>query len=223
VKTPVYFISGLGIDERAFIKIKMPEPYEMHFMRWIEPLPDESIGSYAKRLFAGVDASKPIIVAGLSFGGMVAVELSKFFPVKKLILISSIPERSELPRLYRFFAFIRLYNYVPVFILKRTNFFTHWLFGTKTKEEKSILQAVMRDMSDTFLHWALDKAANWKNTVCPPDMSRIHGRQDRVLYCPAAEISCAVPDAGHFMVYTHAEEVNRALREILGKEQTTDD
>ncbi len=212
---PVYFISGLGIDERAFVRIRLPEGFTMRFVQWIEPLEDEPLRDYCKRLSAQITGEGPFILAGMSYGGVVANELNRILPVKKIILFSSMASSDELPRLYRALGLFRVHRFIPTAVVKRTHALVFWLFGTKTPDEKKLLTEVMRDIPDTFLRWAAERTINWKLNGRQENVVRIHGTQDRVLYFPESGVDYPVEGAGHFMVYTHAEEVNRALEKIL--------
>src|SRR5687768_12603951 len=91
----VYFISGLGADERAFsfLDLGFCEPV---FIPWVRPLEGETVPAYAVRLKERIPEDFPIIV-GLSFGGMVAVEIGKAFPCKKIVLLSSAKTQKEIP------------------------------------------------------------------------------------------------------------------------------
>ena len=71
-------------------------------MEWIDPFPNETIEAYAKRLSEGIDQNQPFVLIGLSFGGMVAVEIAKITLPVCTIQISSVDHRDELPKLYRF-------------------------------------------------------------------------------------------------------------------------
>jgi hypothetical protein len=95
------------------------------------------------------------------------------------------------------------------------NAFTHWLFGIKTEEEKNLLYAMMKAMPKNYLKWAMLQCLNWKNTEEPKNTIRIHGTNDHVLYYRKDKIDFTVENAGHFMVYANAEEVNEALAKIL--------
>ena len=95
----IYCISGLGADERAFSKLHV-DGYEIRCIPWLTPEPGENIDAYAARMRAGIIEEKPIL-CGLSFGGMMSIEISKQMPVDKLILISSIKSIKELPRWMR--------------------------------------------------------------------------------------------------------------------------
>src|SRR6187402_1248228 len=102
----IYCISGLGADERAFSRLKV-EGYRIRCLPWLTPEPGESINAYATRMRAEIIEENPIL-CGLSFGGMMSIEISKQIPVEKLILISSIKSVKELPRWMKTCGFLRL-------------------------------------------------------------------------------------------------------------------
>ena len=96
-----YFISGLGADKTIFRNIRIPASIEPVYIEWIEAKKNETLASYAHRISACIDTTEPFILVGLSFGGMIAVEISKLYKPYKLILISSIPGIQDLPKLYK--------------------------------------------------------------------------------------------------------------------------
>ncbi len=57
-------------------------------MDWIEPLKNESLKNYAQRISNKITSDNPTLI-GLSFGGILAVEISKILKLQKVILISS--------------------------------------------------------------------------------------------------------------------------------------
>ena len=92
----VYCISGLGADERIFCRLQVPDS-TFHFIRWEQPRVSESIDNYAARLCKQIQHDQPILM-GVSFGGMMAIEMAKVLSVEKVVLISSIKSFTELPR-----------------------------------------------------------------------------------------------------------------------------
>ena len=96
-----YFIPGLGADCRVFKNIKLPDSFIRINLEWIHPVEEESLESYALRMGEKIDASEPFILIGLSFGGMLAIEISKIKPPVELVLISTIHISDELPILYK--------------------------------------------------------------------------------------------------------------------------
>ena len=89
----VYVFSGLGADERVFHKIDFSS-YDVHFIKWITPKKNESIESYALRLTLQITKPLPVLI-GLSFGGMMAVEVAKHIATEKIVLISSAKSKNK--------------------------------------------------------------------------------------------------------------------------------
>ena len=85
----VYFISGLGADERVFQFLDLSK-IEHQFIQWNEPQKKESLSSYCKKLTEQIDLKQEIILIGISFGGIIAQEISKIIECKKVIIISSV-------------------------------------------------------------------------------------------------------------------------------------
>lgn len=95
----IYILSGLGVDKRVFDKIDFGN-LDVEFVDWIKPQKKESIESYARRIQESIKTENPILI-GLSFGGMVSVEISKIRKTERIILLASAKIKSELPLMYR--------------------------------------------------------------------------------------------------------------------------
>jgi len=91
----VYCISGLGASEQVFSKLNLPGT-ELIVLKWLIPKQHESFADYSRRMFEQVAEENPVLM-GVSFGGMTCIEMAKQFPIQKLILISSIKTKQELP------------------------------------------------------------------------------------------------------------------------------
>lgn len=98
----VYIFSGLGVDRRVFDRIDFKD-LDVKFIDWIDPIKNETLQNYAKRISRKITSENPILI-GLSFGGMIAVEISKILNTKKIILIASAKNKYELPFIYRLFG-----------------------------------------------------------------------------------------------------------------------
>ena len=75
-----YFIPGLAADKRVFRHIQLPGNFTPVFLEWIAPIKDETLPQYAYRLAEQIEINEPFIIIGLSFGGMLAVEIAKKYP-----------------------------------------------------------------------------------------------------------------------------------------------
>jgi pimeloyl-ACP methyl ester carboxylesterase len=209
----IYILSGLGADERAFQNLDL-NGLEHTFLPWIPPERNETIGEYAWRIAQGIKTKDPVIM-GLSFGGMVAVELAKHLTVHRLILISSAKTRKEIPFFYRLAGKLFLHKIIPISWMKSSNFFSNWLFGTSTNPDKNLLKRILEDTDPEFIKWSLNAVINWKNTDIPPNTLHIHGTRDRIL--PMRNIKCnvAIENGGHFMLVNRSEEISKIIRSKL--------
>ncbi len=84
-KKNLYIFSGLGADERVFQKLIFSD-HNTTYVKWILPEPNEPIEKYASRLVVQIKANNPIFI-GLSFGGIMAVEVAKLIHTEKIIAI----------------------------------------------------------------------------------------------------------------------------------------
>jgi len=209
----IYVFSGLGADERVFQKMNLA-PYQPVFIRWIQPLPNESMQDYCSRLREQIKEADPILI-GLSFGGMVAVEIARQIQVKKVILIASAKNRYEIPFYFRWTGLLHLNRLIPASLLKTTNFITYWMFDTSEKEDHRLLKDILPDTDGIFLKWAIDQIIHWKNTEIPANVIHIHGTADRILPLSFVKSDFRIPGGGHFMTLHHAEEIDQIIGKIL--------
>ncbi len=89
----VYLISGLGADRTVFRNLIFSEGVKIHYLDWITPKTKESLRDYALRLAEGIDTSRTFCIMGLSFGGMLATEMTSVLKPQRTILISSISSK----------------------------------------------------------------------------------------------------------------------------------
>ncbi len=208
----LYIFSGLGADERVFQRLDFSR-YSTTFIKWITPQNKESIEDYATRLLDQIKTTKPILI-GLSFGGLIAIEVAKQIDTEKIILIASAKTKKEIPFYYRLAGRLGLHKLLPTRLLKNSNFITNWFFGIKSAFDKQLLKQTLIDSDPTFLHWAIDKVVRWTNLIHPPNIFHIHGTSDRILPFKLVNCDLAIEHAGHLMTLNQEEEINKALKKI---------
>jgi pimeloyl-ACP methyl ester carboxylesterase len=209
----IYCISGLGADERAFSNLDV-KGYELHVIQWLIPLPGETLHHYAKRMRAEITEENPILM-GLSFGGMVCIEIAKQIPVSKIIIISSIKSSGELPLWMKTFAKLKLNKILPMRSTKITEPLQNKILGISTKEEKSIVAETRRKADISYTNWAVHQAINWKNDWKHPEIFHIHGDNDNMFPIKYIKPTFTIKNAGHFMIINRAAEVSNCINTIL--------
>jgi pimeloyl-ACP methyl ester carboxylesterase len=208
----LFLLSGLGADKRVFDFLELRN-YNVHHVNWITPVPKESLAQYAMRLLPQITRNNSILI-GVSFGGMIALEIAKLIPVEKVILISSAKSTAAIPSFYKFISKLRLDKLIRPASFKKPNEIFFWLFGVTSKKHKALLTSIMNDTDDTFLNWALHAIPSWKNNNSSSNhVIQIHGTNDRILNYKSADYP--VIGGGHLMVVTNAREVSEILTKVL--------
>jgi len=204
----------MGADERAFSKIEC-EGSEMHYIKWLVPLKNESIGDYSKRLTHQIHHPEPILI-GLSFGGIMCIEISKHIKTKAIILISTIKQDKELPAWMKLSGKVRLHKILPLHSFRLIEPFENYKLGIETAEERKMVHEFRMTVSQRFVNWAIDAVLNWKSEEIPPNTYHIHGSKDRIF--PVRNVKADhVINGGHMMVMNRSKEVSESINAILRK------
>jgi pimeloyl-ACP methyl ester carboxylesterase len=216
----IYIFSGLGGDERIFQRLKL-SGFSHSFIRWEVPLGKETIEHYASRLLIQVKISRPILI-GLSFGGLIAIEIAKQIETGKVIIISSVKTKKEIPTIYRRGGKLRLHKLLPIQLLRGNNLFSDWVFRDTSESDKQLLKSIFLDTNNTFLRWAIDSAVRWENETCLNNLTHIHGTADRIF--PIRFVTCdvKVDNGGHLLTLKNADEISDILKTILSKQAHND-
>lgn len=207
----MYFISGLGADRRIFEHIRLPEEIRVRYIDWIEPLDREPLPDYCRRLAAQIEQDDDVVLAGLSFGGMAAIEINRFLPARLVILLSSVATRHELPFYMPLVRKLGLLRIIPASFMKWPKFFLYWIFSAETARERTLLRDFADKVTNRYLKWSLDAVLHWRNEQRPQNLKHIHGAADRIFPCSHTHADVCISGAGHLMVHNHAEEVSNVI------------
>ena len=213
----IHLLSGLGADRRAFQSLKLDFSESVNHIEWINPVEKESLELYSKRIIAKNEIKENAIVIGLSFGGIVAAEISKQVKLSKAIIISSARNRYDLPVFYRLFGKIGIIKLIPKKVFGKSNFFVEKAFGVKTEKEKKLLRTILNDTDTYFAKWAISEISNWAETNGNESIIRIHGSEDNII--PLKNHANYLIEKGtHFMIVQRASEISEILNKELNKD-----
>ena len=204
----IYLLGGLGVDKLVFKQFKTIYPTEI--IIWEEPLVADTLSTYAQRISAQINTDLKFGLLGVSFGGIVALELTKFIKPECVILISSVLSPDQLPINYLTRISSRLLNVVPDFILNKPNSLIRFMFNPA---DKQLFDHIIRETSPTFLKWALSEIMKWKGVQYSGTVHRIHGTRDRVI--PLKGNAHIVDRGGHFMIVDLKDELGQIIDNII--------
>lgn len=207
----VFFLSGLGADRRVFDYLDLPG-HQLHHVIWIPPVQGESITEYCQRLIPQIQGNNVILV-GVSFGGMLAMEIATLVKVDMVILVSSARSPQDIPQYFKLIAKLNLYRVIRPKPIRRANPFLFWLFGVTKKEHKDLLSAIMADTDEPFFAWAVESIPSWKGKIPSCKVIQIHGTNDRVLSFRSADF--VIPRGGHLIIVTHADEISEIIKGLV--------
>lgn len=207
----LYGISGLGADKRVFKYLRLNCDFIP--IDWIIPRPNESIENYSLRLAKIIDTNEEFGILGVSFGGLVAVEISKVLKPKITILISSVAQASELKGIYHLLGKTKIVNCIPQQLFDPPRFIAHWLFGTRNKK---LLDAILNDTDLAFAKWAVQQLLTWKNKEgLKNPCVKISGTNDKLIPASSSENTFFIDKGGHFMIVDRAEEISEIINNEL--------
>ena len=211
----LYLIPGLGADERVFQFLRLPGT--THVLKWLPPeTPTEPLPHYAARLAEAVPPAQPCWLIGVSFGGVLALEVARLRPLARVVLISSFAGPRELPWLGRLARATGLYRLLPPQLLPLLSGLASWFFGVKNPRDRQLLAQILRDTDPRFTRWAIARLLQWPGRPAVPAV-RIHGTDDRLLSHGAAHSQYQLP-GGHLIIISRAAEISRILTSLTAEQ-----
>lgn len=203
----LYGISGLGADKRVFQYLNLD--CELIPIDWIIPNDNESIEGYSIRLAQKIDTSEAFGILGVSFGGLVAVEISKKLNPDLTILISSVEKSNELRFLYRMIGKLKIVQKIPEKLFDPPRLIASWIFGA---EHKKLLYQILDDTDLRFAKWAINELVNWKNNKKITNrILKIGGTNDKLIPPKRGHNLKLIEKGKHFMIVDRADEISRLI------------
>ncbi len=207
----LYGLSGLGADKRVFKYLNLE--CELVPIEWINPIKNEGIKDYAHRLSNCINEQEPFGIIGVSFGGLIAVEMSKIISPKLTILISSAETRNELRGIYKIISKAKFLQLIPSFLFNPPRFLAHWVFGAKYKK---LLNEILDDTDLKFAKWAVQELVGWKNIErLNNPLLKIGGSKDKLI--PSKNDDVIIKDGQHFMIVDEASKISNEINKVLRK------
>ncbi len=208
MKSPLVLIPGLGADKRLFRHQKRAFKQALT-PSWLLPQKYESLSHYAQRWSGHLKLKPGGYLIGVSFGGMLALEMAKWVKPKAVLLISSCRNPSAIP------WYLRMSGHIPSWPLisktlakifpKRSGRF----LGSKTKRQQDLLIQMLLETPDSFLRWTLHAILGWEGFKSDRlRVHHIHGECDHLIPVRNVEPDQCIRGGGHLINLTHSKEVN---------------
>jgi pimeloyl-ACP methyl ester carboxylesterase len=215
-KIHIYFVPGLGASSSIFDFLKLPsEKFELHFLEWLIPeSANEKLEHYVKRLIIGIKHPNPVLV-GVSFGGIIVQEISRYIDTNKVIIISSIKDLNEIPKRMKIVKITKVYKLFPAKKIARTGDFSTFKFNKTIQKRIEIYNKYLNVRDENYLKWSIHNVLSWRPSSVTNDIVHIHGSKDEIF--PIKYINdCIVIEGGtHVMILNKAKRISTILEDIF--------
>lgn len=206
----LYAFSGLGADHRVYHSTNLNA--ELEVVPWLPPENNESLENYAQRLAETIDAKEDYGLIGMSFGGMIVMEIAKILHPTFTVVVSTSTTKYELPYALRIIGKTGIIPHIPSLFFTPPKPVMRYFFSTP---KQTVLNDIVDDSDPVFTRWAVNAIANWKNTQVPKNLFRIHGSNDRLLPKYSASHTHVIQGGGHFMIVDRAQEVSNLINQHI--------
>lgn len=205
-------LPGLGADARLFDPQRAMFP-EIEVPPWLPHREDESLADYARRMAATVTPSADLYLGGVSFGGMVALDMARLLQPRAVFLIASCRTGRQIaPHLRYFVTFAHMFPARAFAVGAKLSALYMRKFGHLTEEQEAFFAEMLADVQPAFVRWGIAAITAWPGPgELPMPIYHIHGSADELIPVEGVRPDQVVPGGGHLLNVTHAAEVNAFL------------
>ncbi|MDR0328684.1 MAG: alpha/beta hydrolase [Planctomycetaceae bacterium] len=235
VTPTLVFLPGLGADHRLF-KYQTATFPNSYAADWIMPLPRESLEQYAVRFAEAIRVEldkrppAPVVVCGLSLGGMIAPYVAQHLQAVGCILLCSIRCPQEFPRRYYLdWQLMRCCQPLRVIRVRMLRLgikcflsFPVLLRLFVVPEEFEIIRQMTEmppplfaGLARMMFDWAYRRREETDMPVFEVPVLQIHGTRDPLLPIRRTHPDIRISGGGHSLPVTHTEQINEMIAQFI--------
>ncbi|TCK68922.1 hypothetical protein DFQ05_0432 [Winogradskyella wandonensis] len=214
-KTHVYLMPGMAANPSIFEYIKLPEEqFEIHWLEWKIPNTNESLESYAKRMIEEIKHTN-IVLLGVSFGGILVQEMSKYMSLRKLFVVSSVKSHHDLPKRMKLLKFTKAYKLLPTQLVSNIDMLAKYAFGETIKKRVELYKKYLSVNDKKYLDWAIEQVVCWDQEEPNDSAIYIHGDKDLVFPHTCSEDCIVIKGGTHIMIINKYKWFNENLPKLI--------
>ena len=213
--THVYLMPGMAANPSIFEHINLPEEdFRIHWLEWQIPDINETLNAYAQRMCQFIKHDN-VVLLGVSFGGILVQEMSKYLTLRKLIVVSSVKSHHELPKRLKLLKVTKAYKILPTSLVSNIDLLAKYAFGETIKKRVDLYKKYLSVNDKTYLDWAIKQVVCWDQEEPHPDAIYIQGDNDAV-FPHSCGGNCTVVKGGtHIMVISKYKWFNENLPKLI--------
>lgn len=211
----LYFMPGLAANPSIFDNIDFKdERFVIHKLEWMIPLEEESISDYALRMTKKIKHEN-VVLLGVSFGGILVQEMSKHIKLRKLIVVSSVKTKHELPNRMKVLRVTKAYKLAPTQLLGNIDLLAKFAFGNTITKRIELYKKYLSVSDKRYLDWAIEQVVNWDQEEVIPEAIHIHGEKDAVFPHSCLGDCITIKGGTHIMIINKYKWFNENLPKII--------
>jgi hypothetical protein len=206
---------GMAANPSIFENIKLEEDqFKMHWLEWIIPHKNESLSTYAKRMILKIKHEN-VVLLGVSFGGVLVQEMSKYIALRKLIIVSSVKTKHEMPKRMKVIRATKAYKVLPTSLVNNIDLLAKYAFGDEIKKRVELYKRYLSVSDKRYLDWAITQMVCWDQDEPIAGCLHIHGDSDMVF--PYKNINGCITIKGgtHIMILNKYKWFNENLPRLI--------
>jgi pimeloyl-ACP methyl ester carboxylesterase len=209
---------GMAANPTVFERIELPvEEFKMLWLTWKIPKKEESLKAYAQRMVEPIEKDKPVVLIGVSFGGVLVQEMSRFLMVKRLIIISSVKTKQELPARMKLARNSGVYKILPTGLLNYITQIEKLPVGSTIRKRLKLYQQYLSVNDKNYLEWAIKEMLCWEQVQPIEDIIHIHGEEDLVFPIKNISDCIRIPSGTHIMILNKYRWFNANLPGLISE------
>ena len=188
--------------------------FETHYLSWDLPHKGESLVAYAKRMTHRVMHKNPVLI-GVSFGGILVQEMAKLMEVRKIVLISSVKSKEELPKKMLFAKYTNIHKLIPTQLVANIELVAKFAFGDFLQKRIDLYEKYLSVRDPYYIDWSIDQIVNWNQSAPLSNTVHVHGDLDTVFPVYHLKDYIPIPKGTHSMIIYKYKWFNENLPNIL--------
>ena len=211
----VYLMPGMAANPSIFDNLSLPEnKFELHKLFWEIPIKYETISDYALRMTNKIKHDN-IVLLGVSFGGILAQEMSKHINLRKLFIVSSVKTKHELPKKFKVLKATKAYKLLPTQLAGNLDLLAKFSFGNLIKKRIDLYKKYLSVNNKYYLDWSIEQIINWDQDYVIPETIHIHGDKDLVFPHHCIRNCITIKKGTHIMIIDKYKWFNENLPKLI--------
>ncbi len=212
---------GMAANSSIFDGIRLPHDFfEVHKLDWFLPHKSDTLVNYAQKMVKNVQHPNPVLI-GVSFGGLLVQEMAKIIPTQKVIVISSVKCKKELPKKMIFAKYTKAHKLLPTGLVNNVELLAKYAFGEAVNKRLELYEKYLSVRDKNYIDWAIDNMVNWSQTAPLPNTVHIQGELDSVFPISNIPDCIRVKNGKHAMIIHRAKWFNEHLPAIILEERSS--